>query len=181
MPVHLTVEGPAKKTVEEREIARRARAMLRLLQLEKSELSILLTGDRQIHKLNKIYRAKDRPTDVLAFAMREGEFGDVAARLLGDVIISIPTAARQAKERQVSTLEETTMLLAHGLLHLLGWDHDTKKKDLAMRAETERLCAAAEPPRRAALSRSKPAKRTTTARAPRAKGSTKPSPRRRLT
>lgn len=134
--------------------------MLRLLQLEKAELSILLTGDRQIHKLNRIYRDKDRPTDVLAFAMREGEFADVAGGLLGDVIISIPTASRQAKARGAATLDEVTMLLAHGLLHLLGWDHDTKKKDAAMRAETNRLCAAAEPSRRAAAPRARRATRT---------------------
>ncbi len=118
--------------------------MLALLQLEKMELSVLLTDDDQIQKLNKMYRAKDRPTDVLAFAMREGDFSALAGELLGDVIISLPTAQRQAEERSVALLGEVTMLLAHGLLHLLGWDHVTVKQDAAMRAEVERLCAAAE-------------------------------------
>jgi probable rRNA maturation factor len=117
--------------------------MLSALQMEKAELSIVLTGDKQIHKLNKIYRGKDRATDVLAFAMKEGEFGAVSAGLLGDVIVSIPTAARQARERNVAPLDEVTMLIAHGILHLLGWDHDTDRKDRAMRKETDRLCAAA--------------------------------------
>jgi probable rRNA maturation factor len=125
----------------EAEIRRRATAMLSLLQLEKRELSVLLTDDDQIQKLNKMYRAKDRPTDVLAFAMREGDFAALAGELLGDVIISIPTARRQAEERGVEPLAEVTMLLAHGLLHLLGWDHETARKDHAMRAEVERLCA----------------------------------------
>jgi probable rRNA maturation factor len=118
--------------------------MLRLLQLEKMELSVLLTDDDQIQELNKVYRAKDRPTDVLAVAMREGDFSALAGELLGDVIISIPTARRQAGERKVAPLAEVTMLLAHGLLHLLGWDHETERQDRAMRAEVERLCVAAE-------------------------------------
>jgi probable rRNA maturation factor len=122
--------------------------MLALLQLEKAELSLVLCDDDQIHQLNKVYRGKDRPTDVLAFAMREGDFGRLhdalPSRLLGDVIVSIPTAKAQAKAAKRDALAEITMLVAHGLLHLLGWDHETKTKDKAMRAETDKLVAAAE-------------------------------------
>lgn len=138
------------------EIRRRAEAMLALLQMEKNELSLVLSDDDQLHQLNKMYRGKDKPTDVLAFAMQEGDFGGVAAAgpvaLLGDVIVSVPTARKQAKEHRRPLLAELTMLIAHGLLHLLGWDHETVAKDKRMRAETERLCAAANavdaPPRR---------------------------------
>jgi probable rRNA maturation factor len=95
-----------------------------------------------------MYRGKDRPTDVLAFPMREGDFGrlhaGLPARLLGDVVLSIPTAKRQARAASKGELAEMTMLVAHGLLHLLGWDHDTKAKERAMVAETEKLVAAAE-------------------------------------
>lgn len=108
-----------------------------------SELSVLLTGDNQITILNRIYRHKDRPTDVLAFAQREGEHGEHAGAILGDVVISVETARRQARARRVDVVSEVTMLLAHGLLHLLGWDHDTPAKDRRMRRETERLCEAA--------------------------------------
>ncbi len=101
-----------------------------------------------MHQLNKIYRKKDRPTDVLAFAMREGDFGGLAGEVLGDVIISVPTARKQAEERGAHVLDEVTMLAAHGLLHLLGWDHDTPAKDRRMRAETDRLCRAAAPVRK---------------------------------
>jgi len=117
--------------------------MLQALQLRNEELSIVITDDAQIQILNAEFRGKDTPTDVLAFAMREGEFGAVAGDLLGDVVISAPTAERQARRARRPVLDELTMLLAHGLLHLLGWDHDTAAKDRAMRAETERLCAAA--------------------------------------
>lgn len=143
MPVRLVVENGPFALVDARELRRRARAMMSALKRNSSELSIVLTNDEQIHDLNKTYREKDRPTDVLAFAMSEGEFSEMSGALLGDVVISVPTATRQARARRATVMEEVTMLLAHGLLHLLGWDHVTKKEDRAMRAETARLCAAA--------------------------------------
>ncbi len=143
MPVRLVVEDGPWRGVSRLDVARGARAMLEALQMSDSELSILLTGDDQIRKLNRIYRKKDRPTDVLAFAQREGELGERAGRLLGDVVVSVPTARRQAEAAGRDLGSEVTTLLAHGLLHLLGWDHDTAAKDRAMRRETDRLCAAA--------------------------------------
>ena len=140
--VRLVIEG-RHKGVSKSGFMRRARAMMRELQLADYEVSILLTGDNQIKILNGIYRKKNRPTDVLAFAQREGKFNDLAGRLLGDVVISIPTARRQAEERGTRLTSELTALLAHGLLHLLGWDHDTPTKDRKMRRETGRLCRAA--------------------------------------
>ncbi|HEY8080439.1 MAG TPA: rRNA maturation RNase YbeY, partial [Labilithrix sp.] len=125
MAITLTVERGPHRGVRRPEILRRIRAMIRLLQLSKMDVSFVLTDDKRIHQLNKIYRHKDRPTDVLAFAMREGRFGELAGDVLGDVIVSVPTARRQADERKAALLDEVTMLLAHGLLHLLGWDHDT--------------------------------------------------------
>jgi probable rRNA maturation factor len=118
--------------------------MLRAVQMAHAELSIVLTNDDQIQKLNRIYRRKNRPTDVLAFAQREGEAAEHAGSLLGDVVVSIPTARRQAAERGAELGAEVTMLLAHGLLHLLGWDHQTEAADRRMRKETARLCEAAE-------------------------------------
>jgi probable rRNA maturation factor len=143
VPVRLIVEEGPWAGVSRLDVARRARAMLQAVQMAESELSIVLTGDDQIQKLNRIYRGKNRPTDVLAFAQREGEHGDRAGRLLGDVVVSVPTARRQAEAAGRDLGSELTMLLAHGLLHLLGWDHDTPAKDRAMRRETDRLCAAA--------------------------------------
>lgn len=145
MSIALSIEHGPHRGVPRAEILRRIRAMIRLLQLNKAEVSFLLTNDDQVHQLNKMYRKKDRPTDVLAFAMREGDFGGLAGDVLGDVIISVETARRQAEERGVAVLEEVTMLAAHGLLHLLGWDHDTPAKDRRMRAETDRLCREATP------------------------------------
>jgi len=144
----------------------RLRAMTSALNLGDAELSVLLTDDDQIQELNALYRKKDKPTDVLAFAMREGSAPrhPTERELLGDVIVSVPTARAQARRARRPALDEVTMLLAHGLLHLLGWDHDTPAKDRAMRAETARLCAAAEaagrrPPRPHAASQHREARR----------------------
>ena len=160
MPVRLTVERGPHAGVARAVIQRRAEAMLALLQMQKDELSLVLSDDDQLHQLNKMYRGKDRSTDVLAFAMREGDFSRVASwgpvALLGDVIVSVPTARKQAKEHERPLLSELTMLIAHGLLHLLGWDHETPAKDKRMRAETERLCAAANAVDGAASARAKP-------------------------
>jgi len=143
--IALTIEHGPHAGLTRTEILRRIKAMIQLLQLKKAEVSFVLTDDKRIHELNKIYRHKNRPTDVLAFAMHEGEFGALAGSLLGDVIVSVPTARKQALSAGTPLLAEVTMLLAHGLLHLLGWDHRTDAEDRRMRAETGRLCAAAAP------------------------------------
>jgi probable rRNA maturation factor len=144
MPVRVAVHGGPYPDLSQRDIGARARAMLAFVQMTDAELSIVLTNDDQMQKLNRIYRRKNRPTDVLAFPQREGLHGELAGRLLGDVVVSVPTARRQALARGVSLRAEVTMLLAHGLLHLLGWDHETLAADRRMRKETARLCQAAE-------------------------------------
>jgi len=123
-------------------VRRRAARLLRLLGEERSELTISLVGDSEMQRLNAAYRGKDRPTDVLAFAMREGKRAAGDELVLGDVIISLDTAARQAESRGHSVDEEVTMLLIHGVLHLLGYDHERspdearrmKRKERALRA-----------------------------------------------
>jgi probable rRNA maturation factor len=145
MKVLVTTEGKAGRAVSAAMVKRAATAMLKALELPDAELSILLCGDAEIHVLNRDYRHKDKPTDVLAFAMREGENGEHAGNVLGDVVISLETAARQAAEHERSTEAEVLMLLAHGLLHLLGWDHQTSAEDRRMRAEVQRLVEVAAP------------------------------------
>ena len=101
---------------------------------ETIEASILLTGDEGIRILNRDYRGIDSPTDVLAFSQTEGEdFGpDTGENPLGDVVISVETAARQAKEHGHTLDKEIDVLLAHGLLHLLGYDHETPQDEKKM-------------------------------------------------
>jgi probable rRNA maturation factor len=105
------------------DVRRDAARLLALLGLD-AELSVALVDDAEIHRLNAAYRRVDRPTDVLAFAMREGDGGALHPALLGDVVISLDTAARQAAARRVPAAVEVRLLLTHGLLHLLGYDHE---------------------------------------------------------
>ncbi|MGH8058742.1 MAG: rRNA maturation RNase YbeY [Candidatus Entotheonellia bacterium] len=98
--------------------------MLAALDQETSDLSVLVIDDARMQRLNDRYRGIDRPTDVLAFAMREGASPQLNPQLMGDVVISAETALRQARGRRRSFTEELTHLLIHGTLHLLGYDHE---------------------------------------------------------
>src|ERR687887_1043139 len=100
------------------------RRLLETLNCQTSDLSVLIVDDARIQRLNARYRGIDRPTDVLAFAMREGPFAHLQAQLLVNVVISAETAVRQAHARRHSLAEELTRLLIHGTLHLLGYDHE---------------------------------------------------------
>ncbi len=156
MPVRLVVQEGPHEGVSTLEMRRRARAMLDAVKMTGAELSIVLTGDATIQELNRAYRGKNRPTDVLAFAQREGPLGHLAGDILGDVVLSVPTARRQARAHGHNLVSELTMLLAHGVLHLLGWDHDTPAKDKRMRQETARLCASSKPKRSRSLAKERP-------------------------
>jgi len=85
--------------------------------------------------LNRTWLGKDRPTNVISFAMQEGEGAGVQADLLGDVVISVETAARDAAEAGVAVENELYFLLLHGILHLLGYDHERGSVDDAQRME----------------------------------------------
>ena len=123
--------------------------MLESLELGGVELSLALVDDRTIRELNRTYRGYDKATDVLAFALREGEsLSPVDVEPLGDVIVSVPTARRQAKSAGRPVLAEVTMLVAHGILHLLGYDHATKAEEKVMVAKTRELEEAALRPAR---------------------------------
>jgi len=105
-------------------VAADARRLLDALREDAAELTVSLVDDATIRRLNRTYRGTDRPTDVLAFAMREGARTPGDQAVLGDVVISLDTATRQASERGVPTAEEVRTLLIHGVLHLLGYDHE---------------------------------------------------------
>ena len=116
-----------------------AEEVLRLLELNEAELSIVLCDDAFIHPLNQQYRGFDKPTDVLSFAMGEGEEVFEQDPTLGDVVISVETAQRQADARGHSLERELRVLLVHGILHLLGYDHEEDAEAELMEAEERRL------------------------------------------
>ncbi|HEX9297927.1 MAG TPA: rRNA maturation RNase YbeY [Polyangiaceae bacterium] len=150
LPAFVSVRNGPFAGVSKPVVRRWAQRMLRRLDLSRAELSVALTDDREIHELNRVFRRRNRPTDVLAFAMREGEpCGSSGARqpgaceMLGDIVVSIETARRQAARRRRSIESELRMLLAHGLLHLVGYDHRTGEEERVMKAKTRELCRAA--------------------------------------
>ena len=105
-------------------LARSARTILRALHLEGAELSLALVSDPVMRDLNKTWRGKDKPTDVLSFPMREAAGPGSQGELLGDVVISVDTARGQAVEYGHSLAVEGERLLVHGVLHLIGYDHE---------------------------------------------------------
>jgi len=92
-------------------------------------LSLLLVNDAQIQALNRKYLRRDKPTNVLAFPMREGEFSVLHPHLLGDLVISVETARRQMKQFGLDEMRMIILLMIHGILHLLGYEHEGAKKE----------------------------------------------------
>ena len=103
--------------------------------------NIIFVDNEQIHQINKEYRGIDRPTDVISFALEEGEnpinFSEEYGRLLGDIYISVDKIKEQAKEYGHSEKREMAFLTIHGILHLLGYDHMTKEDEEVMFKEQE--------------------------------------------
>ena len=100
-----------------------------------AELSIVIVDDEQIQQINRDYLQRDKPTNVISFAMQEGEDSGLHPGLLGDVIISADTAARDALEAELTFESELYFLLLHGILHLLGYDHERGTEEEAQRME----------------------------------------------
>jgi probable rRNA maturation factor len=96
-------------------------------------VSVLIVGDARIRELNRIYRGVDSPTDVLAFAMAEGELAHLNPELLGDIVISAETAEAQAKRMGHDATQELQLLAVHGTLHLLGHEDETASGRARMR------------------------------------------------
>ncbi len=156
MPISLTNRQRIVK-IDRRWIVSKARRLLELLNCPTDELSVLLVDDGEMSRLNQHYRGDGRPTDVLAFSMREGKFRELSAGLLGDVVISVETAKHRLRPDSPSkgkpggeTLQpevrkgdplgqEVLRLLIHGTLHLVGHDHQTPGQLRKMRAEERRL------------------------------------------
>ena len=132
--------------IDQRKVKKQVSLILKKLGCIKSEISILFVDDDEIQVLNRDYRGKDKPTDVLSFPQIEigkgigrGK-GEKKTRkyslpsplpipVLGDVVISLETAKRQAKERGHPFIREVLILLTHGILHLLGYDHEGDRKE----------------------------------------------------
>ncbi len=121
-----------------------AENILRAAGAARAELSLLLVGDRSMRRMNRVYRGKDRTTDVLAFPAHKtfkrvtGYGSRITSSTLGDVVISIPQAERQAARAGHALEHELTVLVVHGLLHLLGYDHERSAREARRMSLRER-------------------------------------------
>jgi probable rRNA maturation factor len=171
LPVFVLRRAPRSPALEPRRVRAVCELMLSELGLAEAELSVLLTNDDAIHELNLAHRGKDKPTDVLSFPQEFDEpkqpqktarkaaskkttsstprtaptkpQKNAPPRLLGDVVISLDTAERQARSRKRELYEEVRFLLAHGILHLIGYDHAEPEEKREMDRMTRRLVRAA--------------------------------------
>ena len=140
MEIHINNEFPEIK-VDAQKIEQQIGKVLTSLDCNEHEISILFIGDQGIRELNDQFRGIDRPTDVLSFPqILEGELEIPGALVLGDVAISLETARSQSEEHGLSLEEELTLLLIHGILHLLGYDHEiSDQEEEKMRSKTREL------------------------------------------
>jgi probable rRNA maturation factor len=123
----------------------KAAAILNALDCPEAELSIVLVDDDEIAALNREYLQRSGPTNVIAFPMQEGAFGEISPHLLGDVVISLDTCQRESEGAAMPFEERLDQLLIHGILHLFGYDHVTNKADAErMAAKSDELLAAIE-------------------------------------
>jgi probable rRNA maturation factor len=110
-------------------IQQKTKDILNALACDDAELSILIVDDPQIEILNKKYFGRNGPTNVIAFPMYTDQFSSINPELLGDVVISIETAEKEGKSIGISMKERFTQLLVHGILHLLGYDHEKSEQE----------------------------------------------------
>jgi rRNA maturation RNase YbeY len=139
MPVLVTTRDCRVPVLATR-LSRSGRRLLDALKRSEAELSVLLVSDRVMRQLNRDWRGRDRPTDVLSFAQHEGS-GVAPRELLGDVVIAVQTAKRQAEACGETLLAASERLLIHGVLHLLGYDHERSEAEARRMQRRERRLA----------------------------------------
>jgi len=141
--VLITAVEEFERFVEVEDLRRIAASVLAAENVPAAELGVLVTDDDAVRRLNAEYAGEDASTDVLAFSLREGEefVSPDGVMRLGEVIISYPTASRQAAEAGRLVDEEIVHLLVHGILHLLGYDHAEAEEARRMRQRESELLA----------------------------------------
>lgn len=131
----------SKIKIDKRIIRSTVLKILKTLDCADKEVSLFFVDDEKIKQLNKQYLGKDKATNVLSFSLLEGEYGNINPQILGDVIISVETAQRDALYGKLTVDQEIDFLIIHGILHLLGYNHEntTKKETKKMRQKEKNL------------------------------------------
>jgi len=115
--------------------------ILKILYCADKEISLSFVDDENIKQLNKQYLGRDKATNVISFSLREGEYSNINPQILGDIIISVETVQRDAIKGNLTVTQELEFLIIHGILHLLGYNHEntTKKETNKMRQKEKEL------------------------------------------
>jgi probable rRNA maturation factor len=130
-----------KIKINRRKIRAAILKIMKILECADKEISINFVDDTKIKQLNKQYLGKDKATNVLSFSLREDEYGNINPQVLGDIVISVETAQKDAVYGNLTVDQEIDFLIIHGLLHLLGYDHEnkTEKETSKMRKKEREL------------------------------------------
>lgn len=144
--IEVRVDAPFRREVGEEWVRGIVGRVLAAEKTPRMGVSVRIAGDALVRRLNREYRGEDAPTDVLSFALFDDPHDFVlppgGVLQLGEVVLSLPTARRQAREAGRPLLTEVAHLLVHGLLHLLGYDHESEEEERRMRAREEGLLSA---------------------------------------
>jgi probable rRNA maturation factor len=138
----LQIENSQSKIkIDKRMIRSKVIKILKTLDCADKEISLSFVDDEKIKQLNKQYLGRDKATNVLSFSLLEGEYGNINPQILGDVIISVETAQRDALYGKLTVDQEIDFLIIHGILHLLGYNHEntTEKETKKMRQKEKAL------------------------------------------
>lgn len=131
-PMKIQVENrQAQIKINRKKLRNTVLKIFKILDCPENEISICLTDDKNIKQLNKEYLGKDKATNVLSFSLQEGEYGTINPLALGDVVISVDTAQKDAKTGHLTLEQEIDFLLIHGILHLLGYEHENTSDQAA--------------------------------------------------
>jgi probable rRNA maturation factor len=132
MPISIQNKQKRQK-IDVGRIRRSLKRLLKYVDCKDCEISLLLVDDKQIRDINRKYLNRDHSTNVISFAMTEGLFRDIHPEILGDIILSVETAARDALATRLDFMDEVEFLIIHGLLHLLGFNHENGNESEARR------------------------------------------------
>ena len=130
----IQIENQQKRIkINKRKFRTAVTKLMKLLDCADMEISISFVDDETIQQLNRQYLSKDRPTNVISFPLQEGAFSSINPDMLGDIVISVDTAHRDANQGNLSFDEEIIFLIIHGLLHLTGYNHENTSKINALK------------------------------------------------
>src|SRR4030043_1444537 len=140
-PMEIQINNQQNR-IDPAEIWKISRQVLKALRVGEGEVSLLVVGDQAMARYNQRYLGRRGPTNVLAFSMQEGLFSEINPHLWGDVVISTETAGREAREAGITPSERFQFLLIHGLLHLIGYDHEVSRSEARrMESKTREIMA----------------------------------------